>query len=163
MLRVKISQFNVVCTVHHIAKCRYTNEMQHFLWMIFIFHYLALHISDYHQSTIRSTFNTLHFYDNILSTHIFFYTHLYNWNYLHALRHWYYDTAWTYQCVIQFMRWCSWWWTGDSPKYVEPINGKQRSFKRSVASRWFIYTYQNLFTSAIWNFLMQSIALYKFM
>ena len=31
-----------------------TNEMQHFLWMIFIIHYLALHVSDYHQSIIRS-------------------------------------------------------------------------------------------------------------
>ena len=31
-----------------------TNEMQHFLWVIFIFHYLALHISDCHQSIIRS-------------------------------------------------------------------------------------------------------------
>ena len=29
----------------------------------------------------------------------------------------------TYQCVIQFLRWCSWWWTGDSPKHAEPING----------------------------------------
>ena len=46
----------------------------------------------------------------------------------------------TYQCVIQFMRWCSWWWTGGSPKHVEPNNEKYRSFIRSVASRWFIYT-----------------------
>ena len=31
---------------------RQTNEMQQFLRMIFIFHYLALHVSDYHQSII---------------------------------------------------------------------------------------------------------------
>ena len=42
---------NVVCTVHHTAMCKLTKEMQHFLRMILIFHYLALHVSDYHQSS----------------------------------------------------------------------------------------------------------------
>ena len=41
-------QYSVVVT------CRKTNETQHFLWMIFIIHYFALHVSDYHQSIIRS-------------------------------------------------------------------------------------------------------------
>ena len=47
-------KFNAVWTVHHVSMCIETNEMQHFLRMIFILHYLALHVSDYHQSIIRS-------------------------------------------------------------------------------------------------------------
>ena len=47
-------RFKVACTVHHVSMCRQTKEMQHFLLMVFIIHYLALHVSEYHQSITRS-------------------------------------------------------------------------------------------------------------
>ena len=44
---VYLSQFNVVCTVHHIAMCRWTNKMHRLLQIIFIsLLLLALHVSD---------------------------------------------------------------------------------------------------------------------
>ena len=42
-------------------------------------------------------------------------------------------------CTVQLIKCCSWWWTNDSPKNVQPFNEK---IDYSCASRCFIYTLQ---------------------
>ena len=46
LVRSSLIIFYVVCTVHHIAMCRWTNKMHNFLQIIFIFPCFALHVSD---------------------------------------------------------------------------------------------------------------------
>ena len=44
--------------------------------------------------------------------------------------------------TVQLIKCCSWWWTNDSPKHVQPFNDKERLFATVRASRWFKYTLQ---------------------
>ena len=35
-------------------------------------------------------------------------------------------------CILQFIKSCSWWWTNDSPKHVEPINEKIKIIHKNL-------------------------------
>ena len=35
-------------------------------------------------------------------------------------------------CTVQLIKCCSWWWTNDSPKHVEPINEKIRIIHKNL-------------------------------
>ena len=37
-------------------------------------------------------------------------------------------------CTVQLIKCCPWWWTNDSPKYVEPINKKIKIIHKNLCS-----------------------------
>ena len=44
-------------------------------------------------------------------------------------------------CTVQLIKCCSWWWTNDSPKHVEPFNEKIKTIHKNLCiSLVYIYT-----------------------
>ena len=35
-------------------------------------------------------------------------------------------------CTVQLIKCCSWWWTNDSPKHVEPVNEKIKTIHQNL-------------------------------
>jgi hypothetical protein len=44
--------------------------------------------------------------------------------------------------TVQIIKWCSWWWTNDSPKHVEPFNEKIKTIHKNLCIS-LVYTYRH--------------------
>ena len=55
------------------------------------------------------------------------------------------------KCAVQLIKCCSWWWTNDSPKHVEPFNEKIKIIRKNLCiSLVYIHTVHTV----LWYYIM---------
>ena len=86
--------------------CIWTNEMHKFLWVVFIF--------SLNGSTCFGL-SLVHHQEQHLISHSVQLVH-----------------AGTSGGTVQLIKCCSWWWTNDSPKHVEPFNEKIKTIHKNL-------------------------------